>query len=187
MSEQYLSDRGWGDVVTEQVSFELIQDRDAAVTALFLAHHARLVGLARLLVDDMPTAEDVVQDAFAALHRRWLWIRDKRAALYYLQASVANGARSNLRHRRVTRSVTLTAPGAVVSAETSVVATEDRRTLQTALAALPLRQRQVVVLRYYLDWSEREIADTLNISCGSVKQHTSRAMAALSSRLEATR
>jgi DNA-directed RNA polymerase specialized sigma24 family protein len=78
-------------------------DRTAAVSALFYAHHAQLVGLARLLVDDLPTAEDVVQDAFADLYRRWYLLRDRGAVQAYLRTSVTNGARSRLRHRRVAR------------------------------------------------------------------------------------
>jgi RNA polymerase sigma-70 factor (sigma-E family) len=184
----YLLDRtGEGTVTDELVTITLARDRDAAITALFTVHHARLVALAKLLVDDMATAEDVVQDAFAALHRRWPWIQDKAAALQYLHASVVNGARSSLRRRRVVRSVRLEPPPPVPSPESSFVASEDGHALQVALARLPLRQRQVVVLRYYLDWSEKEIADALSISRGSVKQHTSRAMTALSTQLEAVR
>jgi RNA polymerase sigma-70 factor (sigma-E family) len=188
MNAGYLGDRTWGDDVADnEVTITLAPERDTAITALFVAHHARLVGLARLLVDDMATAEDVVQDAFASLYRRWPWLRDKAAALYYLHASVANGSRSSLRRRRVARSVTLEPAGTVPSAEASMVAAEDGRALRTALARLPLRQRQVIVLRYYLDWSEKEIADALAISRGSVKKHTSRAMTALSSQLESVR
>lgn len=166
---------------------ELPRDRDDAVSALFIAHHARLVGLARLLVDDLYTAEDVVQDAFTSLYRRWSWIRDPNAALSYLQASVANGARSKLRRRRTTRNALLVLPGTMPSAETAAVANEDNRRLMTALCRLPQRQRQVIVLRYYLDQSEAEIAETLSISRGSVKQHASRALTALTGQLEAAR
>jgi RNA polymerase sigma-70 factor (sigma-E family) len=162
-------------------------DRDRAISALFAAHHARLVGLARLLVDDVPSAEDVVQDAFTSLYRRWFWLRDRNSALAYLQASVANGARSNLRRRRTVRAVELTAPDPVPSAETTVVHAEDRRAVIDQLAQLPQRQRQVLVLRYYLDQDEAEIAETLHISRGSVKKHASRALAALTIRMEAAR
>ena len=165
----------------------LPQDRDEAVAALFAAHHARLVGLAQLLVDDLPTAEDVVQDAFTALYRRWPWIRDRSAALSYLQASVANGGRSSLRRRRTVRATDLGKPGVAPSAESSAVANDDRRRLIAALRTLPPRQRQVLVLRYYLEQSEAEIAQSLSISRGSVKQHASRALAALNARLEAAR
>jgi len=166
---------------------DLPRDRDDAVSALFSAHHARLVGLARLLVDDLGTAEDVVQDAFTSLYRRWPWIRDHAAALSYLQASVANGARSALRRRRTVRLVRVERPPDVPSAEASAVAHDEHRRIISALGLLPLRQRQVLVLRYYLDQSEAEIAATLSISKGSVKQHASRAIAALTAQLEAAR
>ena len=168
-------------------SWALPRDRDEAISALFVTHHARLVGLARLLVDDLPTAEDVVQDAFTSLYRRWPWIRDHSAALSYLQASVANGARSSLRRRRTVRSTVLEEPADMPSAESTAVDHDDHRRLVHALAQLPVRQRQVLVLRYYLDQSEAEIATTLSISRGSVKQHASRGLAALSGRLEAAR
>lgn len=166
---------------------ELPGDRDEAVSALFAVHHVRLVGLARLLVDDLATAEDVVQDAFTSLYRRWPWIRDHGAALDYLQASVANGARSNLRRRRTARAVAADRPVFAPSAETTAVALDDQRRLLAALATLPARQRQVLVLRYYLDQNEAQIAETLSISKGSVKQHASRALTALTARLETAR
>lgn len=176
-----------GGLLMEPGSDALPRDRDDAVSALFVAHHARLVGFARLLVDDLASAEDIVQDAFTSLYRRWPWIRDRGAALPYLQASVANGARSSLRRRRTVRTTALPAIVDVPSAETTAVVHDDHRRLITALSSLPTRQRQVIVLRYYLDQSEAEIAATLSISPGSVKQHASRAIAALSARLEAAR
>lgn len=164
----------------------LPSDPKQAVSALFVAHHRRLVGLAYLLVEDLETAEDVVQDAFTALYRRWTWIRDPTAALAYLQTSVANGARSTLR-RKYRRRVPFEREHDVASAETTAVAHDEQRRIEQAVMRLPERQRQVLVLRYYLDQSEAEIASTLSISRGSVKQHASRALAALTMRLEATR
>jgi RNA polymerase sigma-70 factor (sigma-E family) len=164
---------------------ELTKNRDQAIDALFVAHHNRLLALARMIVDDLPTAEDIVQDAFASLYRRWPWIRDKSSAVFYLQTSVANGAKTDLRRRRITRSLPPDRAKLVPSPEAEVLTAETNRALEAAVARLPLRQRQVVVLRYYLEWSEREIAHALEISPGSVKQHASRAMASLSSQLEA--
>lgn len=162
------------------------EDRDTALTALFLAHHRRLVGLARLLVDDQQTAEDVVQDAFGQLYRRWPWLRDKGAALPYLQVAVTNGARSALRRRGVRRRADRVDLTDAPSAEQTALGSEERRALRALIAGLPARQREVLVLRYYLDLSEAEIADSLAISKGSVKQHAARALAALSARLEVT-
>lgn len=161
--------------------------RDAALTALFTAYHRQLVGFALLLVDDLATAEDVVQDAFLALHRRWLGIRDTQASYEYLRTAVLNGSRSQLRKRRVraTARQPVTEPD-VASAETSALNRAEYDAIVTHLAELPTRQRQVLVLRYYLDQSEAEIASTLSISRGSVKQHASRGLAALTARLEVT-
>lgn len=165
----------------------LPRDREDAVAALFATHHARLVGLARLLVDDLATAEDVVQDAFTSLYRRWPWIRDHSVALSYLQTSVANGARSHLRRRRTMRKTVLEAMPDEPSAESAAITHDENRRLVAALATLSLRQRQVLVLRYFLDQSESEIADTLSISRGAVKQHASRGLATLSGAMEAAR
>ena len=173
-----------GGLVVADAERALPRGRDAAVSALFMAHHARLVGLARLLVDDMPSAEDVVQDAFASLYRRWPWLRDKSAALQYLQASVANGARSTLRRRRTAREAQIGPPRSVPSAESTYVQSEADIALRTALTGLPRRQREVIVLRYYQGLSEAEIADVLTISRGSVKQHASRALNTLAVQLE---
>jgi RNA polymerase sigma-70 factor (sigma-E family) len=174
---------GGGAVVDEQ---PLPAGRDAALTALFVSHHRSLVGLAALLVDDLGTAEDVVQDAFLGLYRRWAWIREHEAAYDYLRTAVLNGARSQLRRRRVQRTKTAPESPNEPSAESTVIVHEEHAAVLAELAGLALRQRQVLVLRYYLDQTEAEIARTLSISPGSVKQHASRGLAALTARLEAT-
>ena len=177
--------RSSGDALTTVTA--LPRDADDAIRALFYAHHARLVGYARLLVDDLGTAEDVVQEAFVSLHRHWGSLRDRNAALPYLRAAVANGARSQIRRLQVARTRSAAFVADAPSAESTAVVHEDHREVLAGLAALPLRQRQVLVLRYYLDLTEAEIASTLDISRGSVKAHASRALAALTSRLEAAR
>jgi RNA polymerase sigma-70 factor (sigma-E family) len=161
-------------------------DRDHAITALFATYHRQLVGFAILLVDDLATAEDVVQDAFLALHRRWSWMRDPQAAYEYLRTSVLNGARSQLRRRRVRTRVGERSQSPGASAESIAVDRAEHDDVAAALAKLPTRQRQVLVLRYYLDQTEAEIAQVLSISPGSVKQHAARGLAALTARLEAT-
>jgi RNA polymerase sigma-70 factor (sigma-E family) len=160
-------------------------DRDASLTALFVSYHRQLVGFALLLVDDVETAEDIVQDAFLSLHRRWTWVRDPQAAYEYLRTCVLNGGRSQLRRRRVRSNAPADAPTTVPSAEASAVDHADQDAVIRELARLSPRQRQVLVLRYYLDQSEAEIARTLAISAGSVKQHAARGLATLTSRLEA--
>ena len=158
--------------------------RDEATTLLFRREHARLVASARLLVDDLPTAEDVVQDAFAGLYRHWAGLADEHAALRYLRTAVVNGARSQLRRRRTVRAWRPVRQGDAPSAELLAVHRDDCRRLLSALSGLPQRQREVLVLRYFLDLSEAQIADELAISRGSVKKHSSRGLSALSSRVE---
>jgi len=162
--------------------------RSDAVANLFLCHHRRLVGLASLLVDDRATAEDVVQDAFVGLYGRWRQLRDPDAAVAYLNRAVVNGGRDRLRRgRRATASRLRMVPRseALASAEHDALEHDEADRLWRALTWLPARQRQVLVLRYYLDQSEAEIADTLQVSPGSVKTHASRGLAALARCMEA--
>lgn len=168
----------WGSV-------DAPRSRDAAVTMLFHAHYRRLVGLAGLLVDDRGTAEEVVQDAFERLYRGWGSLRDPAAALAYLDRSVVNGARSRLRRRFTERSFQPPEAGSSPSAETAVVDGRRRDDLVAAVRLLPRRQREVIVLRYFLDLSEEQIARWLGVSPGSVKKHASRATTTLQKRMEA--
>ena len=154
-------------------------DADDAVEELYAAHYRRLVRLSVLLVRDVGTAEEVVQDSFVAMHDRWHRLRDPDKALAYLRQTVVNRSRSVLRRRVVAaRHVPDVLPDAPGADETTVVA-ERRRQVLDALAALPRRQREVIALRYYLDLSEAQIAEALGISNGAVKSHASRAADAL--------
>jgi RNA polymerase sigma-70 factor (sigma-E family) len=164
----------------------LPRNADDAVTALYRVHAGGLRRMAALLVDDSETAEDVVQDAFVKLHRRWVLLRDPDKALAYLRTSVINGSRSKLRRRRTERRFVPPATEEQPSAEHSVLRAADLRAVSNGLARLPRRQREVLVLRYYLDLSEAGIATALGISRGSVKSHTARGIAALAAHLEAT-
>ncbi|MGY2873329.1 RNA polymerase sigma-70 factor (sigma-E family) [Marmoricola sp. URHA0025 HA25] len=162
-------------------------DRVAAVSELFVAHHRRLIGLAALLVDDRGGAEEVVQEAFLTLHRRWRLLRDPTACVAYLNTCVVNGSRRRLRQRRRLAVLVprMAAPSDVLdSAEQQVVDREQLGRVRREIGELSRRQREVLVLRYYLDQSEAEIADTLGISCGSVKSHASRGLATLALRLK---
>jgi RNA polymerase sigma-70 factor (sigma-E family) len=154
-------------------------DADAAVEHLYAAHWRSLVRLAALLTGETASAEEVVADAFVALHRRWPRLADPHAAHAYLRASVVNGSRSVRRHRDV--EVRHRQPGSPPPAgpeERAAQADEDARVL-TALRRLPRRQQEVLVLRYYADASEAEIADALGVSRGAVKSHAHRGIAAL--------
>ena len=158
------------------------------VSALFRVHHRRLVGLASLLVDERETAEDVVQEAFAGLYRHWRHLRDPDAAVAYLNKAVVNGGRDQQRRGQRTTAARVRmgpVPDALRSAEHDAVEHDEAERLWRAVTRLPRRQRQVLVLRYYLDQSEAEIADTLEVSRGSVKKHASRGLAALAHGLEA--
>lgn len=149
---------------------------------LFTGHFGGLVKLATLLGADDP--EDVVQEAFVRLHRSHSRLRDPGAALPYLRTTVVNLSRSRLRHLRVVRRGVPGSPD-VASAEHSAVLREDHREVVEALLALPARQREALVLRYWLDLSEAEIATAMGISRGAVKSHASRGIAALEVALEA--
>ncbi len=159
-------------------------DADAAVEELYATHYRRLVRLSVLLVRDVETAEEVVQDSFVAMHGRWRSLRDPEKGLAYLRQTVVNRSRSVLRRRGVAaRHVPTPMPDAG-PADEGVLAQARRTQVLDALRALPDRQREVIALRYYLDMSEAEIAETLGISRGSVKSHASRGAAALRHLLE---
>jgi RNA polymerase sigma-70 factor (sigma-E family) len=153
-----------------------------ALDELFRERRLRLVRLAVLMVDDQPTAEDIVQDVFARLHRRHgpvlRGVDDPHA---YLTAGVMNAARSVLRRRRVARAYVPQPrdPAPAAEDEALHLLGDDDREVIRALRRLTARQRQVVVLRYWSELSEQEIADTLRISTGTVKSTAHRALALL--------
>jgi RNA polymerase sigma-70 factor (sigma-E family) len=158
---------------------------DDAVTVLYLAHYRGLVRLAALLLDDPGAAEEVVQDAYVRMHGSWRRIRDPQAAVGYLRTTVLNLARSRLRHRQVARRHAPAPLPDAPSAEQGALERLEHRRVVAALHALPDRQRECLVLRYYADLSEAEIAAAMGISPGAVKSHASRGMAALRIALEA--
>ena len=177
-------------------------EADTAVEQLYAVHYRRLVRLSVLLLGDVDTAEEVVQDCFVAMHGRWRSLREPDKALAYVRQAVVNRSRSALRRRGVaasylSRQAPLRAvpagpnqhehgpPGpSLPGADEDAVVAERRSTVLDALRALPTRQREVLALRYYLDLSEAEIAATLGISRGAVKSHASRGIAALRPTME---
>ena len=146
-------------------------------------HYRSLVRLASILVDDVGTCEELVQEAFVNAWRTG-GATDPDRLPAYLRSAVLNGARSHLRKVGVRRRHMQAVPGPTLSAEHQAVADDETQRVLAALRSLPDRQREVLTLRYYLDLSEAEIADTLAISKGSVKTHAHRGLAALESRLE---
>ncbi|MFL6023007.1 MAG: SigE family RNA polymerase sigma factor [Marmoricola sp.] len=157
------------------------------VEDLYAQHRLSLVRLAMLLVDDVQSAEDVVQDAFAGFVSKANRLRDSEAALGYLRVSVVNGSRSALRRRRTARAyIPPHEPDRPDPSDHAVLADEHREVI-AALKRLAPRQREVLVLRYWSGLSEAEIAAALGISKGSVKSTASRAMDALESLLTSTK
>lgn len=170
---------------------------DEALTQLYAAHWRTLVRLSTLLLRDQAQAEEVVQDAFLDVHRRWHRMADHDHALAYLRVAVVNGSRSALRRHSVRRrwadaggpTRLEPAPRAEAtspSAEDTVIRSAERAAVNEALALLPVRQREVLVLRYHLGLAEGQIAEALGISPGAVKSHAHRGLAALRRALAGT-
>jgi RNA polymerase sigma factor (sigma-70 family) len=155
---------------------------------IFRQHHGALVRLAMFLVHDLPTAEDIIQDVFARIQARPGASFEPGGELAYLRACVINGCRSVHRRQAIVRRAgagrgLLDQEATHASAEAEVIKAEERRRVLEALAALPARRREVLVLRYYLGLSESQIAQTLGISQGTVKSTAARGIAALARQL----
>ncbi|MFY9913308.1 MAG: SigE family RNA polymerase sigma factor [Nocardioidaceae bacterium] len=159
-------------------------DADDAVTQLYAAHYTSLVRLAALLVRHSGEAEEIVQDAFVAMHDKWRRMRDPDKALGYLRRTIVNRARSAHRHHLVVVKHATDKIEDAASAESHAMAAHTRAEVMAALHNLPTRQREVLVLRYYSDFTEAQIADTLGISPGAVKSHAHRGMSTLRTTLE---
>ncbi|WP_375496768.1 RNA polymerase sigma factor [uncultured Jatrophihabitans sp.] len=157
-------------------------DSEQSRAALYAQHYLGLVRLARQFVDDLDTAEDVVQDVFAGLPDT-----TPTDPLRYLRRAVVNRCRSVLRRRRTVRSYLQRAPdlpGDAPAADVDVLGAEGDRVVLAAIAALPRRQQEVIVLRYYEDLSVAEVAAVLGIRAAAVSTSTRRALATLEQRLE---
>lgn len=151
------------------------------LAALHREHYRALVRLANLLLNDQGRSEEIVQDAFVKLQLSWGGLRRLDRAPAYLRSAVMNGARSELRHGKVVtrfaerRTVSPAAP----TAEAGALGAAEHQRVVDALRRLPTRQRQALALRYYLDLGEREMAEAMGVSPGSVKTHLRRGLAAL--------
>ena len=154
---------------------------DEAVTRLFATQYRPLVRLASLLVHDTGLAEELTQDAFVGLHQSWGRLRDPHRAVAYLRQTVVNRARSALRHRSVVDRFLRRQPEpmTVPSAEAAAIHAHEHAVVLSAVRLLPARQREALVLRYYLDLSEAQTAEAMGLSEGAVKSHTFRALTAL--------
>ncbi|MFG1991285.1 RNA polymerase sigma factor [Actinoplanes sp. NPDC048988] len=155
-----------------------------AIDELFRERRLPLVRLAVLMVDDLPTAEDIVQDVFTRLYRRHGTgldtVTDPEA---YLVSAVMNAARSTLRRRRIARAYLPPRPDPAPAAEEEALLGAGDREVIRALGHLTTRQRQVIVLRYWSGLSEREIAGALRVTTGTVKSTAHRALTLLRAHL----
>jgi RNA polymerase sigma-70 factor (sigma-E family) len=160
----------------------------AAVTALYQANALGMIRLAHVILGDRAAAEDVVQDAFSGLYRRWGRLADHDKALAYVRTSVLNACRTAL--RRGKREFSVESPTgrgarpAHSASQTSVDDEDERVTVMAALRRLPSRQREVLVLRFYLDLSDQQIADQMGIGTSTVRSSAHRALVAVGRMLE---
>jgi RNA polymerase sigma-70 factor (sigma-E family) len=155
-----------------------------SVEELFRREYPGMVGMASLLLGSRAAAEDVVQEAFVRMLVRWPTVADDRAGAY-LRTTVLNLARGRLRRERVAGREHRVLRLVRDEPDDAAVAGDEHRRVMGALDRLPRRQRECAVLRYYLDYSEAEIAAALGVAAGSVKSHLSRARTALATALEA--
>lgn len=150
----------------------------AEFEALFHREFTTMFRLAHLLGSDDP--EDVVQEAFTRLHARWDRLRDRTAAGGYLRTTVINVVRSRAEHRAVVRRRPPAAGRTQeASAESAALDSIGDTVLLAALRTLSPRHREALVLRFWLDLSERQIAGAMGTSVGTAKSHVSRGLSAL--------
>ncbi|WP_179816229.1 SigE family RNA polymerase sigma factor [Allostreptomyces psammosilenae] len=157
------------------------------LTETYQAHYRSLLGLAALLLDDTASCEDVVQEAFIRVHAARGRVREPEKTLAYLRQTVVNLSRSTLRRRILGLKLLPKPMPDAASAEEGAYDALERDALITALRGLQRRQREVLVLRYFSDMTEVQVAEALGISLGSVKAYGSRGIAALRARMEAQR
>jgi RNA polymerase sigma-70 factor (sigma-E family) len=149
------------------------------LTETYRAHYRSLLGLAALLLDDTASCEDVVQEAFIRVHSARRRVRDPEKTLAYLRQTVVNLSRSALRRRILGLKLLSKPMPDMASAEEGAYEQLERDGLIQAMKGLQRRQREVLVLRYFADMTEAQVAKTLGISVGSVKAYGSRGIAAL--------
>jgi DNA-directed RNA polymerase specialized sigma24 family protein len=155
-------------------------DADHTLTALYLAHYRPLVQVAALLVQDLAAAEEIAQDSFVAAHAAWRRLPDADHALACLYRCVVDRSRAVLGGRMgagpppADRAAALREAGVGLGSSAFI----------WALWALPPRQREIVVLRYFADLSDSQVASATRISPGGVRTETARAMTSLQAGLE---
>jgi RNA polymerase sigma-70 factor (sigma-E family) len=170
----------------DEVTGPPMTSAERAVTELYEAHALGMIRLAHIMLGDRQSAEDAVQEAFCGLYRRWSHLSDPGSAVHYVRSAVLNHCRSVLRRRTTSQAPRGLAghPEPVRSAESAVLTREERDEIMRAVRRLPPRQREALVLRFYLDLSAEETATTMGISASSVRSATHRALASLGHMLQ---
>jgi RNA polymerase sigma-70 factor (sigma-E family) len=180
----YVAESQPADTVLGSIHDQAAAEASQAITDLYHSEYRSLVRMSAVLLGDVNTAEEVVQDTFIAMHSAWRRLRHTDKAVNYLRRSVMNRSRSVLRRRAVAdRHVPKPEPD-MPSAEQGAIAQLERSAVISALLALPPRQREALVLKFYLDLPEDQVASMMHISRGAVKSHTARGKAALRTVLE---
>ena len=137
-------------------------------------------GPARICVTgDRGLAEDLAQTALANAYASWSRVRKADDPDAYVRRIVLNAHRGSFRKRRVSERLTESPPDTPAPVPDPADQHGDRATVIAALGTLPRRQREVLVLRYWLDLTEAQVAATLGCSVGNVKSQTSRALSRL--------
>jgi RNA polymerase sigma-70 factor (sigma-E family) len=152
-----------------------VQEAVAAVSELYQATAIGLIRLAYVILGDRQAAEDVVQDAFCNLFLRWDRLSHVHGAEYYVRVTVLNACRSALR-RRAVRSRRVLHELPAPSVEAAVLGGEERDELIRAVDGLPQRQRETLILSYYLDLPDDEIATLMGVGMSSVRSARHRAL-----------
>ncbi len=169
---------------TDRVASSRAADRDAEFASYMAARQPSLLRTAYLLSGDRHTAEDLVQTALAKLYLSWDKVRDQQVIDGYVRRILVN------EHNSLWRRAWKRREHASDALPDRAYADVPDDGLQAALwdfvQTLPRKQRAVVVLRYYEDMSEAEIAQVLGISPGTVKSQASRALATLRGRATET-
>ena len=175
---------GVGQAVVMATDVDVTAD---LLTETYQTHYTSLLRLAALLLDDLSSCEDVVQESFIRVHAARSRVREPEKLLAYLRQTVVNLSRSTLRRRIIgLRLLPKPMPDAA-SAEEGAYDVLERDALVRALRGLQRRQREVLVLRYYSDMTEAQVAAALGLSIGSVKAYGSRGIDALRARMEEER
>jgi RNA polymerase sigma-70 factor (sigma-E family) len=160
-----------------------VDERSDRIERLYASHIQEATRLAFLLTSEREVAEDLAQDAFVRVAGRFQDLRGAEAFSAYLMKSVVNACRAHWRRRKVERNYLERAARnqKTTTHQSDVV---QRLAITGALDTLPLRQRTAVVLRHYIDLSERATADLMGCTVGTVKTLTSRGLATLRERMD---